>query len=225
MRNSLIIVLSLFISTSLYAAGYGDYDAGKAFILKQDDSGHKFVNVDSKYLNTMLSDLSAHAGYYPPKFDSEADRQKAVKDAKKLSELLDIINGGPNKQENMLMLGASVHSLAHNLDIRGAAEKANNLYLQLLSLKPDNAQVNFRYGVFLAGTGKLNESIPYLNKALAAGLKEANFTLGMVHLTIGEKEKGLNHLKAYKEAYPHDPNTSKIIEAVESGKFTVKRQE
>jgi tetratricopeptide (TPR) repeat protein len=78
--------------------------------------------------------------------------------------------------------------------------------------------------IFLAGTGQLDESMPYLNKALSAGILNANFSIGMVYIAKGDKEKALTCLKKYIAANPKDVNASHIIEAIESGNVKVQNK-
>jgi len=79
------------------------------------------------------------------------------------------------------------------------------------------------YGTFLASSGKPKEALPYLEKALAVGVTDAAYAIGMVYLTLGNKEKALENLKAYKRRKPNDGNVDKLIDAIRNGKIELKR--
>jgi len=79
------------------------------------------------------------------------------------------------------------------------------------------------YGTFLAGAGKPKEALPYLEKALAAGVTDAAYAIGMTYLTLGDKKQALRHLENYKQRNPGDGNVDKLIEAIRNGKIEFKR--
>lgn len=224
--NKLILVLIIIIISCpgyIFAAPYGDYDIRKIVSLREEANGKKQASIDIRYLDKITSDLSAHAENYPPRFDNDADKKKARKDAEQLVYILGVLKEG-NGDKDIMFRAAHIYSIAHNLDVQGAAEKANNVYSQLISRYPDNSNIAYRYGVFLAGTGKLDESLPVLNRALNAGILDANFSIGMVYLSKGDKAKALTALKKYIAANPKDANASHIIEAIESGKIKFERK-
>ena len=79
------------------------------------------------------------------------------------------------------------------------------------------------YGTFLAGTGKPKEALPYLEKALAVGVTDAAYALGMTYLTLGNKQKALENLEAYRQRNPNDGNVAKLIDGIRNGKVEIKR--
>lgn len=214
--NLFLIVILMCSPGYLFAATYGDYDVRKVVSVREDVNGKKLADFDINYLDKITSDLSAHAENYPPRFDTDEDKKKAQKDAGQLIYILDVLKEGNGDKEIMIRAG-HIYSIAHNLDVPDAAEKAKNVYSQLISRYPDDSNIAYIYGVFLAGTGQLDESMPYLNKALSAGILNANFSIGMVYFAKGDKEKALSYLKKYIAVNPKDVNASHIIEAIESG--------
>ena len=78
------------------------------------------------------------------------------------------------------------------------------------------------YGRFLAGAKKPKEAIPYLEKALEAGVGDAAYALGMTHLSLGDKQKALENLEDYRKRRPNDENTVKIIDAIRNGTIEFK---
>jgi tetratricopeptide (TPR) repeat protein len=220
---SFLIVIILSCPGYLFAASYGNYDVRKIVSVREDVNGKKLASIDIGYLDKITSDLSTHAENYPPRFDTDEDKNKARKDIGQLVYILSVLEEG-NGDKEIMIRAAHIYSIAHNLDVQGAAEKAKNVYSQLISRYPDNSNIAYHYGVFLAGTGQLDESMPYLNKALSAGILNANFSIGMVYIAKGDKEKALTCLKKYIAANPKDVNASHIIEAIESGNVKVQNK-
>lgn len=122
----------------------------------------------------------------------------------------------------MLFRAGFLNSMGHNLDIPGSAKKTSVIFQKLLADEPSNPKANYSYGAFLAGAGKPKEALPYLEKALALGVKEADFSIGLVRLGLGDKEGALKNLEAYKLNVPGDKNVDQIIEAIRNGKIEVK---
>ena len=78
------------------------------------------------------------------------------------------------------------------------------------------------YGTFLAGVGKPKEALPYLEKALAVGVVDAAYAIGMTYLSLGDKEQALKSLENYKQRKPSDENVVKLIDAIRNGKIEIK---
>ncbi|MDR0480701.1 MAG: hypothetical protein LBG66_02305, partial [Gallionellaceae bacterium] len=74
-----------------------------------------------------------------------------------------------------------------------------------------------------SGTGKPNEALPYLKKALAGGIADANYSIGMTYLALGDKELALKNLESYAQRRPDDEKVKAFIEAIRDGKVTIKK--
>lgn len=207
----------------VWAVPYGNYDARRTLSVTDTPTGKRH-GVDLQYLDSMLADIASHARNYPPVFDSEADRQRATRDTATLAGMLGLLTQDANVHPEILSRAAMANSYGHNLQIYGAAEKANTLFQRLLAVAPDHPRSNHAYGVFLAGVAKSAESLPYLEKALAAGIVDAGYTLGLVHLGLGDQARALQYLETYKTKAPADQQVATLIEAIRSGKVTVKRE-
>ena len=220
---SILLLLTLSVPMT-YAAGYPGYDPQKILTVSENASGQKVYGLDMRYLDRMLGDLSRHAGRYPPSFDSTEQKQRAIQDLHALSGMLGLLlkDGKPNPQ--ILFRAAITNRMGHNLDIPGAAEKAEQQFQALLQVEPDAPQGNYQFGIFLAETGRVERSIPYLEKALALGLEEANYSLGMAYLGVGNKEEALTRLRGYLKERPNDSAAQELIKAIENGQeIRVKR--
>jgi tetratricopeptide (TPR) repeat protein len=224
--NKLVLSVLLFftLAMSAFASPYGTYDPKLVFKM-QDSANGKSVSLDPQYLDQMIRDLVSHAMNYPPSFDSEQDKQRAVLNIKQLTGMLEIIfpSGGPNQNPEVLQRMAVLNRMGHNLDIEGCAAKADVLYKRALVLAPTNPRINFEYGAFLAGVGKPADGIPYLETALKGKNNMAAFSLGMAYLAQGDKTNAQKYLEIYAGQVPNDPNTAKILEAIKSEKIEFKR--
>jgi len=222
MRKFLFVILVAAMIPGASAKEYGSYDLKRLLTVSETPSGKK-RGFDVAYLDQMLNDLSAHAKNYPPQFDTPQDRQRATQDVKAVSGMLDILIDVPNPNPELLARAAYVNSMGHNLDIAGAGEKANSIFLRLLAVAPSDPRGNYMYGTFLANVGKPREALPYLERALAASVSDAAYTIGMTYLSLGDKEQALKNLEDYKRRKPSDGNVEKLIDAIRNGKVEFKR--
>ncbi|MGL5630809.1 MAG: tetratricopeptide repeat protein [Azovibrio sp.] len=221
MRKYLLALCCLLSVSLAYAKEYGSYDLKRLVMVSETPAGKK-QGIDLAYLDRILSDLAVHARNYPPRFDTPQDQERAIQDVKKLSGMLDILIDVPKPNAQMLFRAGFLNSMGHNLDIPGSAKKTSVIFQKLLADEPSNPKANYSYGAFLAGAGKPKEALPYLEKALALGVKEADFSIGLVRLGLGDKEGALKNLEAYKLNVPDDKNVDQIIEAIRNGKIEVK---
>lgn len=222
MPKRLLAILVILLASSADAREYGNYDLKRLFTVSETPAG-KTYGFDVAYLDQMLNDLSAHAKNYPPQFDTPQDKQRATRDVQALSGMLDALINVPTANPELLVRVGYVNSIGHNLDIAGTAEKANSTFLRLLAAAPSDPRGNYLYGTFLTGTGKPNEALPYLEKALAAGVVDAAYAIGMTYLTLGNKEQALKNFEDYKQRKPSDGNVDKLIDAVRNGKIEINR--
>jgi tetratricopeptide (TPR) repeat protein len=200
---------------------YIPFDA-QSILIKPDNEKGQGPAVNITKLDAWIDELAEHAKNYPPKFASEADKQIAIKDAKLLMGLLDTLNepGKPNVE--LLRRAGFVNSLAHNLDVPGAAQKAVEYFSKLLEFAPNDPQGNYMFGAFLGGVGKADAALPFLLKADSLGVQSAPYALGVSFLVRGEKQKSIECFERYKKLVPDDTSIDPLIAAIRSGKFEVK---
>ena len=216
MRPALYSLLLIFSLSTAHAIGYGHYDIKLALRESVAADGHRY-GVDGRYIDQMLSDLGTHAKNYPPQFDSDQDRQRAILDARALAGVFDVLLKAPNPKPDILLRAGFLHSLLHNLDIPGSADKTSSIFKQLFSTAPNHPKGNYIYGAFLAGSARPKEALPYLDQANTAGLVEATYALGMTYLALGNPKKALEYLESYRTRVPTDENIGKLIDAVRTG--------
>lgn len=214
-------VLLTISSGKASALEYGDYDAARIVREVDAPSGRRF-GLDAAYLDRMLTDLAAHATDKPPKFDSPQDLQRARRDAQKLSGMLDALINVPSPNVEFLMRAAHLNSMAHNLGVPGAGEKARTLFERWLQRAPDDARGHLLYGTFLARTGQYQQAQAHLEQARAAGMEEATYALGLVRLALGDRMSAFKFLDDYRRLKPTDPGINQLIEGVRNGTIDIR---
>lgn len=218
-----LLTLSMLLTFPLaYAKEYGNYDLKRMLTVSESPSGKKY-GVDNKYLDRMLSDLALHAKNYPPQFDTPQDLQRATRDVKNLSGILDILVNVPSPNPEFLWRAGFLNSMGYNLNISGSAEKTSASFQKLLAASPSDPRGNYMYGTFLAGASKPKEAIPYLEKAISVGVIDAAYALGMAYLILGDKKRALVNLENYRQRNPSDNNITKLIDGIRNGKVEFKR--
>jgi predicted Zn-dependent protease len=222
MRKGLVTVAFLLVFSIASAREYEHYDLKRLTTVSETPSGKKY-GFDGAYLDQMLNGLSAHAKNYPPQFDTPQDKQRATQDVRALSGMLDVLINVPAPNPELLVRAGYLNSLGHNLDIAGSAEKASSIFQRLLAAVPSDPRGNYMYGTFLAGVGKPKEALPYLGKALAVGVSDAAYAIGMVYVALGDKQQALKNLENYKRRNPNEKNVEKLIDAIRNGKIDLKR--
>lgn len=203
--------------SALFAAPYGQYDL-KSLVLKKEGK----AGFDVQKFDQILGDLDIHAAQYPPKFDSKSDQQRATKDAAMLSYMMDILVDVPNPNPDLLLRTAFLNSIAHNLDVSGAAQKASTQYKKFLMMYPKDPKANYLYGLFLVGSGQAKESIAPLSVAQKSGMVQAEYSLGLAYLTLNEQKKALSYLESYQRKMPSDTRTASLLQAIKEGKVEFK---
>jgi len=212
-----IFLLFFLFNTKAYC---WEYELKDAIIEKIDDEGNKSHSVNMQVIDYYLNRISTYARSYPPKFENEEIKQNVVAKLKQLIGTLEIIGQTQQNNPGFLSRAAFANSMGHNLDLENSDEQAISYYQKLLKIDPDNPVNNYQYGMFLSGTKKYHfESIPFLEKALEFGQKDAGYTLGLLYFHQGHKEKGIKTLQTYSSENPNNEHVLKIIEAIKSGEL------
>jgi tetratricopeptide (TPR) repeat protein len=222
MRRVVCSVALCLVAVLAQAKEYGRYDISSILSVSEAPGGQHSVRFNLPLLDQILDDIGSHAEGYPPHFDSVDDRQRAEHDVSVIASLLDPLAGGFSRNTELLLRMGYLHTLGHNLDLAGSAQKAVEAFTALLALAPDDRRGNFRYGMFLATTTKVADAIPYLEKAKSLGVVAAEYPLGMAYTAVGERAKALENLESYSKRVPGDGNVVKVIDAVRKGNIEIK---
>jgi tetratricopeptide (TPR) repeat protein len=211
----------VFVYSTAQAREYGRYYPKRILTVSNSPSGTRH-GIDLEYLDLILDDLSTHAKNYPPTFDTPQDRQRAIQNIAMLSGMLDILVNDPDPSQEILLRAGYLNSMGHNLDISGSALRAIDCFEKLLVIAPDHPLGNYRYGKFLAESNNGRRALPYLRKAHSLGVVDADYTLGLTCLGLGDKQSALEYLQAYRKACPGALNVDFLINAIRNGNLQFK---
>ena len=226
MKKTALAATLLLACATVFAKPYPKYDVVKSVL-----DGQGFDGGAAKKIH---KDLAEHAGEYPPKFDNEADRKRAEKDAVTLAGLYSglleqkiVTEKQPEQYRSVLHGIARLSWIAHNLDVPNAAAYADRHYRMLLAVVPQKQRAGMQgeYGVFLASIGQTDAAVGVLSQAVKGGSDHARLGLGMALMAQGKKTESLKELRAYAKKYPQDKRAAQLVDAVENGRFEVRRVE
>ena len=226
MKKTALAATLLLACATVFAKPYPKYDVVKSVLHDQ--------GFDGDAADKIREDLADHAGEYPPKFDNEADRKRAEKDAVTLARLYSglieqkiVTEKQPERYRSVLHSIARLSWIAHNLDVPGAAAKADQHYRMLLAVVPQKQRAGMQseYGSFLASIGQTDAAVKMLNEAVQGGSERSRLPLGMALLSQGKKSESLKQLRIYVKKYPEDKRAAQLVDAVENGRFEVRRTE
>jgi len=172
-------------------------------------------------LKEYIEFVSPYIREYPPRFKSK-DHQKKIQ----LSTMMVIgeikaLEIDTIKDIDLLIDFGYILSMGHNLDL-GSSNLAKVYFDKAVSQEPDNVRANYLYGMFLVSTRKyFYDSIQYLEKALELGEEGARYTLGLIYMRKGNKEKSLKLLEEYAKNNPENNHVKKMIEHVKKDEVKV----
>lgn len=203
------------------AAPYGQYDLGKLLKPTENENGRKY-QLDHAFVDRVLTDLMRHAGDYPTQFDSQSDQQRAQRDSQLLRKLFGEWAQAPQAHPELLYRAAMLGSIGHNLNQPGAAAQADAFFQKLLVVEPAHRQGLYRYGLFLASTGQPQTAIPWLEKAIAAGVEDGYYTLSLSYLALGKTQQAIDAMEKYRAGHADDKRADDVLDAMRNGKFQIK---
>lgn len=193
------------------------YKLSDVVVDQKDADGKPTHALNIEVLDYFLHTIAAYASgeRAPP---DDASKDDILNKLTRLTALLAELDQGPSTDENVLRREALAYDTAAQFGFGGASAKADALYKRLLDQDPDEPGTNLLYGGFLARYDASRErSVPYLQKAVQLGVKQANYTLAVVYLTENKKPEALTALRQYTHDYPKDQRAQRLLAAVQSG--------
>jgi hypothetical protein len=207
MRTALLL-FSCFIATAPLLRGADEVSS----ILTADGKW-----IDPQKVTQFVTWVGPHIGEYPTHFDDDAQKQSILTAMQKVADEIQKVEVAQMTDVEMLTTLGYLLAMGHNVDLH-TAQKARECFERALTLQPENGRANWLYGFFLASTGKWHfDSLPYLQKALGLGERDAQFTIAMLYFQKGDKSKAIEELTAYLKAKPTDIKASKILDAMKHG--------
>ncbi|MDQ9022982.1 hypothetical protein RFI02_17905 [Acinetobacter sichuanensis] len=180
--------------------------------------------IDITAIDDLLQMVEGKARHYPPQFIDRQERRGFESKLKEVSAQLDSLAAAPNASFDILIRAFKASILGRNLDLGPAYTTKSLDYAQrILKINKDDAEANLWFGFSLSEGGGQKEAIPYLNKAMNAGVQEAYLSSVNNYLWIEQKKNALQTLKNYKVKYPEEAEVvDRLIQEIEkSGRYNV----
>jgi hypothetical protein len=186
------------------------------------------ISRNADVLIAQAEGLNARIGRYPPVFYSEFDREGVYL---LWSELLGdavIFNKTSRDSETSLFLLSQLYRQGHNMDVRNAAQKANEVLAKCLDIYPASIPCHFEASYFYlqispTNTALARKSLVFLKKQFRKNSNE-NVESGFVflHLYSGENKKAVKQIKSFIKAFPESARIKSFVQikdAIESKEF------
>jgi len=180
---------------------------------------------DYVILLNYISYLEQYIGGYPPNIDSD-EQLEQIKS--KLNETINLADSfyhkDPNNPDLLWALGF-INYMAHNIDIKGAAQKSEYYYKKALEKDPKHIQAHLDLaGLYVSSNRKLlpeAEKLFLKAKKLAAPelLSAADEGLMFTYMFMGDYKKAIEYCDLCLKAYPNSEKFKRIKAGLESGKF------
>jgi Tfp pilus assembly protein PilF len=172
-------------------------------------------------IDRTLQEIEMHAREYPVHFASAQQRSSMQGDLARALAFLDYAIKEYPEDTDLLLRDAVGNGFGHNMGCPDCGEKAIAAFDRVVQLRPDNAEVNWRYGSFLAQTLQREKSIPYLQKAASLGVTDAHYTAAMVFLGLNDQDNAKLELRQYVRVNPKDKSAKVLLDDIEHGKLHV----
>lgn len=180
--------------------------------------------VDVTEIDDFLQLVEGKARHYPPRFTERKERRGFEHKLKLVTSELDSLAADPDASFDVLLRAFKASVMARNLDLGSAyTTKSLNYAQRILKVNPNDPEVNFWFGFSLSEGGGHKEAIPYLDKAIKAGVQEAYLSAANNYIAMEQKRNAVQTLKNYKVKYPQEAQVvDRLIQEIEQkGRWNV----
>lgn len=161
--------------------------------------------IDITDIDDFLNMVEGKARHYPPRFSDRKERRGFEYKLKNVSTQLDTLAAAPNASFDVLIRAFKAAVMGRNLDLGSAyTTKSLNYAQRILKINPNDSEVNFWFGFALSEGGGHREAMPYLDKAMKAGVQEAYLSAVNNYIALEQKKNALQTLRNYKVKYPQE---------------------
>ncbi|MBF7683135.1 hypothetical protein I2F27_07320 [Acinetobacter sp. B5B] len=161
--------------------------------------------LDVTAIDDFLQLVEGQARHYPPKFTNKMVRRGFESKLKQTTQFLDGYASKDNASYDVLFRAFKASIMARNLDLGSQYTTQSLKYGQrLLKMAPNDPLVNFWFGFNLSEGGGQREAIPYLDKAVKAGVQEAYLSAANNYLYLEQNRNAITTLRNYKVKYPQE---------------------
>lgn len=185
---------------------------------------------DPAWLKAEHASLNEQIGSYPPKIDSVAQREFVHKRWSRAIQKAWQLESAAPRDEGTLALLAEFYRQGHNLDVAGAAQRADEVLQRCLQAYPDSRACHFSAGYFYLS---VNPSLVPKGEASLLRLREMfkprvnpEVERGLVfaHVYLGRREEALKQVDYYLTLEPGAAWAVKLREALLTGTVAVEQK-
>lgn len=180
--------------------------------------------VDITEIDDFLQLVEGKARHYPPRFTERQERKGFELKLKEVTQQLDTLASKDNASFDVLVRAFKASVMARNLDLGSVYTTKSLAYAQrILKINQEDPEANFWFGFALSEGGGQREAMPYLDKAMKAGVQEAYLATANNYIAMEQKKNAVQTLKNYKLKYPQEAEIAdRLINEIEKqGRWNV----
>lgn len=217
------IAFFLFALLNLaFCEPYVRFDTDSVFSQPNENGGRSF-NLGAVFNG--IDRLYPYARFYPLAFDSDNDKIIAKRDLEIFLNFFEtlknekIIDNLDEKDKNYFNLQeARLFVMAHNFDMGGFAQKADEAYQKLLSNDKDG-QIRTEFAEFLGNSTSIDRAETEFKTAISQGSDRAYYGLSIAYLMQGKREESIDSMQKYIEKFPNDDEAKKMLEIIKTAEI------
>ncbi|OTG66451.1 ABUW_2363 family tetratricopeptide repeat lipoprotein [Acinetobacter silvestris] len=174
--------------------------------------------IDITSIDDFLQMVEGKARHYPPQFTDRQERKGLESKLKEVSTQLDGLASKDNASFDILIRAFKASILGRNLDLGSAYTTKSLTYAQrILKINKEDPEANLWFGFSLSEGGGQKEALPYLDKAMKAGVQEAYLSSANNFIGMEQKKNAIQTLKNYKVKYPEETEVvNRLINEIET---------
>ena len=180
--------------------------------------------VDITEIDDFLQLVEGKARHYPPRFTERQERKGFELKLKEVTQQLDTLASKDNASFDVLVRAFKASVMARNLELGSVYTTKSLAYAQrILKINQEDPEANFWFGFALSEGGGQREAMPYLDKAMKAGVQEAYLATANNYIAMEQKKNAVQTLKNYKLKYPQEAEVAdRLINEIEKqGRWNV----
>jgi hypothetical protein len=209
MRNIIVITISMFMlscATSQKTVP-GTNMPEKIFELNSVERASPVRS--EQELDKEIGSLNQYLGSYPPRFQNEEQREEIYKKWNDIQSDVLAYNRNAGDTEKSLLFMAEIHRQGHNMDVRGAGEKADSALSLCIEKYPNSKLCHLSATYFYLSIGpnflsKAKSSLEKLRE-LFAPERNPEVEAGYVfyYMYSRDKENALKQIETYLTDFPN----------------------
>jgi len=180
--------------------------------------------IDITDIDDFLQMVEGKARHYPLRFTDRKERKGFEAKLKMVTQQLDTLAVRDDASFDILVRAFKASVMARNLDLGSVYTTKSLTYAQrILKINQDDPEANFWFGFGLSEGGGQREAMPYLDKAMKAGVQEAYLATANNYIAMEQKKNAVQTLKNYKLKYPQEAEVAdRLINEIEKqGRWNV----